>query len=350
MKLQKISVRYPAYQPRRMRAKPALRRLIQETRLSSAHLVAPLFVTAGNKRRDPIPSMPGVFRYSIPEAAAQARELADRKLGGVLLFGIPAKKDPSGREAFDPNGVVQRAVRAIKKQAPGLTVMTDVCLCEYTAHGHCGLMGTAPAGTPYQSRVSPRGLSPDNAKTLPVLARIAVSHARAGADLVAPSAMMDGQVGAIRQALDEAGFSSLPIMSYSVKYASALYGPFREAVRSAPKFGDRRGYQMDPNNVEEALRETALDIQEGADIVMVKPALAYLDVLKAVKETFHWPTAAYQVSGEYSLIKAAAQKGWVEEERLTLELAAAIKRAGADLIITYFAKEIADRLKDQASF
>ena len=331
MKTGTISIRYPASQPRRMRENPALRHLIQETRLSPGQLVAPLFVTAGNRRRELIPSMPGVFRHSIPEAAAQARELAGRKLGGVLLFGIPAKKDPSGREAFDPRGVVQRAVRAIKKQAPGLAVMTDVCLCEYTTHGHCGLVK--------EGRV-------DNAATLPVLARIAVSHARAGADLVAPSAMMDGQVGAIRQALDEAGFSGLPIMSYSAKYASALYGPFREAVESAPKFGDRRGYQLDPANGEEALREVGLDIQEGADIVMVKPALPCLDVLKRVKETFHWPTAAYQVSGEYALIKAAAEKGWVDEERLVQELAVAMKRSGADLIITYFAKEIADGLRD----
>ena len=306
-----------------------MRRLVQETRVDPGQLVAPIFVALDPKRRQEIRSMPEVFRLAIPEAAAEAKQLFRLGIGGVLLFGIPAKKDPHGSGASAPSGVIQQAVKAIKKTVPDLPVMTDVCLCEYTSHGHCGILGT--------------GLSPevDNDATLSILGEVAVSQAKAGADLVAPSAMMDGQVGAIRKALDEAGFIQVPIMSYSAKYASSLYGPFRDAVESTPQFGDRRGYQMDPANVEEALREVALDIREGADIVMVKPALAYLDVLRAVKERFHWPTAAFSVSGEYSLVKAAAAKGWVEEERLVKELTISMKRAGADLIITYYAKQLA---------
>lgn len=324
-----MRARFPAYRPRRLRGSPILRRLIRETRLTPEQLIAPVFVAADLRRREAIPSMPGIFRLPAAEAAEEVRILAKRKVGGILLFGIPSRKDEKGSGAFDSNGIVQRTVRAIKRAVPTLAVMTDVCLCEYTAHGHCGVV---------------KNQQVDNDATLSVLGRIAVSQARAGADLVAPSAMMDGQVAAIRRALDAAGFAEIPIMSYAVKYASALYGPFREAVESAPRFGDRRGYQMDPPNVEEALREVALDIQEGADLVMVKPALPYLDVLKTVKETFHWPTAAYQVSGEYALIKAAASKGWVEEKRLVLEFAAAIKRSGADLLITYYAKELAQWL------
>ena len=335
--MNKTVASFPKYRPRRLRGFPALRRLIQETRLSPDQLVGPLFVAEDLRRREPIPSMPGVFRLPIGEAVDEAKILAKRKVGGILLFGIPSRKDEKGSGAFDSNGIVQQAVRAIKRAVPHLTVMTDVCLCEYTAHGHCGVVN--PRGGIKNNRV-------DNDATLALLGKIAVSQAKAGADLIAPSAMMDGQVAAIRRALDAFGFEEIPIMSYSAKYASALYGPFREAVESAPKFGDRRGYQMDPPNVEEALREVALDIQEGADLVMVKPALAYLDVLKTVKETFHWPTAAYQVSGEYSLIKAAVSKGWLEEKRLVMEFATAIKRSGADLIITYYAKELAQWLKD----
>lgn len=329
---------FPNVRLRRLRRTPALRRLIQETSLESGKLIAPLFVTLGPKRADPIPSMPGIFRHSISDAAAQARSFLKLGIGGVLLFGIPTKKDLQGTGAYAANGVIQQAVKAIKRSVPTLVVMTDVCLCEYTAHGHCGVLKTGR-----ESRT--RSFEVDNDATLPILAQIAVSHAKAGADMVAPSAMMDGQVGAIRNALDREGFDQLPIMSYSAKYASSLYGPFREAVESTPKFGDRRGYQMDPPNVEEALREAALDIQEGTDLIMVKPALPYLDVLRAVKQTFHWPTAAYQVSGEYSLIKAAAAKGWVDEKRLVLEIATSIRRAGADLIITYYAKEIAHWLR-----
>jgi len=317
---------FPSYRPRRLRASPALRGLIQESRLDPSKLIAPLFVAAGPKKRTPIPSMPGVFRRNLPETVVEAKHLFKLGVRGILLFGIPTHKDAQGTGAWGSNGVIQQAVKAIKQVVPELVVMTDVCLCEYTAHGHCGILS---------------GKEVDNDLTLAVLAQVAVSHAKVGADLVAPSAMMDGQVGAIRKALDQEGFSHVPIMSYSAKYASTLYGPFREAVESAPRFGDRRGYQMDPPNLEEALREVALDIQEGADIVMVKPALLYLDVLKAVKETFHWPTAAFSVSGEYSLLKAAASKGWMDERRLVLETATSIKRAGADLIITYYAKELA---------
>ena len=320
---------FPVYRPRRLRRTTGLRGLIQETSLDPGQIVAPLFVTLQSKPRTPIASMPGVFRLSIEETVAEAKALEKLGVGGVLLFGIPAKKDLEGSGAFAANGVVQQAVKAIKRSARDLVVMTDVCLCEYAVHGHCGMVKEGEV---------------DNDATLPVLARVALSHAQAGADLVAPSAMMDGQVKAIRETLDGRGFSRVPIMSYSAKYASGLYGPFREAVESAPKFGDRQGYQMNPANVEEALREVALDIEEGADVVMVKPALFYLDVLKAVKETFHWPTAAYQVSGEYSLIQAAAAKGWIEEKRLVMESATAIRRAGADFIITYYAKTLAQEL------
>ncbi len=337
---------FPKYRPRRLRQFPILRRLIRETRLAPDQLIGPIFVAEGLRRREAIPSMPGIFRLPTAEAVEEARILAKRKVGGVLLFGIPSRKDEKGSGAFDSNGIVQRTVRAIKRAVPTLAVITDVCLCEYAAHGHCGVLPSFPRKRESILRSSRRmTVSVDNDATLSVLGRIAVSQAKSGADLVAPSAMMDGQVAAIRRALDAAGFAEIPIMSYAVKYASALYGPFREAVESAPRFGDRRGYQMDPPNVEEALREVALDLQEGADLVMVKPALPYLDVLKTVKETFHWPTAAYQVSGEYALIKAAASKGWVEEKRLVLEFAAAIKRSGADLLITYYAKELAQWLE-----
>ena len=321
---------YPAYRPRRLRENPVLRRLVREGDWGPQKLVAPLFVTA-KKGKQPIPSMPGLHRFGIAAAAAEAKKLEGLGVGGVLLFGIPASKDAGGTSAFAAGGVVQQAVHAVKKAAPGLAVITDVCLCEYTSHGHCGVLT--------------KGRSVDNDATLPVLAEIAASHVRSGADLVAPSAMMDGQVAAIRRGLDKAGFTQAPVMSYSVKFDSALYGPFREAAGSAPQFGDRSGYQMDPPNAEEALRETALDIQEGADIVMVKPALTSLDILKTIKRRFHWPAAAYQVSGEYALVKAAAAKGWVDEKRLVLELAAAVRRAGADILITYYAKELAGWMK-----
>ncbi len=338
-----MTASYPRYRPRRLRRSPALRRLIAETTLEPRQIIAPFFVTLGAKaKREPIPSMPGIFRLSVAEAAREAKELAKLGLGGVLLFGIPRAKDPQGSHAYASNGVIQQAVRAVKRAAPDLVVATDVCLCEYTSHGHCGVL--AAAARRGAGRAVPEV---DNDASLELLARTAVSHAEAGADMVAPSAMMDGQVGAIRAALDEAGFSGLPIMAYSAKYTSALYGPFREAAKSAPREGDRRGYQMDPANAEEAIREVALDIEEGADIVMVKPAGSCLDVVRAVKERFGWPVAAFQVSGEYAMVKAAALKGWVEEKHLVLELAGAMRRAGADIVITYYARELAEWLRDR---
>ena len=320
--------RFPKHRGRRLRRTPALRRLVAGTRLDAASLIAPIFVTL-KKKREPIRSMPGMARLPIADAVKEAKALAGLGVGGVLLFGIPASKNPEATGAYAANGVIPQAVKAIKKAVPGLVVITDVCLCEYTSHGHCGVV---------------KDRQVDNDATLEILKQVALSHAQAGADIVAPSAMMDGQVAAIRSALDENGFEQTPIMSYSAKYASALYGPFREAVESAPQFGDRRGYQMDPSNAEEALREVAQDIREGADIVMVKPAMAYLDVVRAVKEKFQWPTACYQVSGEYALVKAAAAQKWVNEKQLRIELAIAMRRAGADLIITYYAKELAKEL------
>ena len=336
---------FPAYRPRRLRENPALRGLVREGSWGPEKLVAPMFVSAKNGKQA-IASMPGLSRLGIAEAAAEAKKLEGLGIGGLLLFGVPAVKDPQGAQAFAAGGVVQQAVQAIKKSAPGLAVITDVCLCAYTSHGHCGILRgksgrAAPAARHFLGGRDGAASVVDNDATLPVLAEIAVSHVRSGADLVAPSAMMDKQVAAIRLGLDKAGLTQAPVMSYSVKFASALYGPFRDAAGSAPQIGDRRGYQMDPPNGEEALRETALDIQEGADIVMVKPALACLDLLRAVKQEFHWPTAAYQVSGEYALVKAAAAKGWVDEKQVALELATAIRRAGADILITYHAKELA---------
>lgn len=325
---------FPQYRPRRLRRSSRLRRLVQETALGLEKLVAPLFIKVVSSRREPIPSMPGVFRLNIAEAAKEAEALSKLGVGAVLLFGIPAKKDLEGSAAYAADGVIPQAVKAIKRSAPGIAVITDVCLCEYTSQGHCGIL---------------KGKEVDNDATISLLSEIAISYAKAGADLVAPSAMMDGQVGGIRKALDREGLTDLPIMSYSAKYASALYGPFREAAESMPRFGDRSAYQMDPANVEEALREVAIDIEEGADIVMVKPASLYLDVLRQIKETFHWPTACYQVSGEYSLIKAAALRGWVDERRLVMESHTAMIRSGADLIITYYAKEIARWLKERRS-
>jgi porphobilinogen synthase len=320
---------YPVTRMRRLRRTEALRRLARETTLSPGDLVAPLFVCHGERTRRPVSSMPGHAQLSVDEAAREAEALAALGVGGIILFGIPAKKDPEGREAYAEDGIVPRALRTIKAAAPGLLLWADVCLCEYTDHGHCGVL---------------RGEEVDNDRTLPLLARAASVYADAGADLIAPSDMMDGRVRAIRAALDEAGRSDTPIVAYSAKYASAFYGPFREAAESTPRFGDRRGYQMDPANSDEALREVALDLEEGADAVMVKPALPYLDVIRRVKDRFGVPVAAYNVSGEFAVIKAAAERGWIDGERAALESLTAIRRAGADVILTYFAREAAPLL------
>jgi porphobilinogen synthase len=320
---------FPITRMRRLRSSEALRGMVRETRLSAADLVMPLFVRPGKDIAREIASMPGQFQLSVDRLVAECREIAALGIPAVLLFGIPSAKDARGSEGYAANGIVQRAVRAIKKALPDLVVITDVCLCEYTDHGHCGLVARGHV---------------DNDATLELLARMAVSHARAGADVVAPSDMMDGRVIRIRAALDAEGFPGVPILAYAAKFASAFYGPFREAAQSAPKFGDRRAYQMDPPNVREAMREIALDVQEGADMVMVKPALAYLDVIRAARERFDLPLAAYNVSGEYSMIRAAAERGWLDGERAMMETLVAIKRAGADLILTYFAKDAAKGL------
>ena len=320
---------FPATRMRRLRATESLRAMVRETSLTPGCLVAPLFVCHGERVRRPIASMPGHAQISVDVAVEEARKLASLGVGGVILFGLPASKDAEGREAYDPGGIVPRAFRALKAAEPELLLWADVCLCEYTDHGHCGVLR--------DGRV-------DNDRTLPLLAKAAVVYAEAGADLIAPSDMMDGRVGAIRKALDAAGHSGVPIVAYSAKYASGFYGPFREAAESAPQFGDRRGYQMDPANSDEALREVALDLEEGADAVMVKPALPYLDVIRRVKDRFQVPVVAYNVSGEFAMIKAAAQLGWLDGERTALESLTSIRRAGADVIITYFAGEIAPRL------
>jgi porphobilinogen synthase len=317
---------FPDYRPRRLRLTEGLRGLIRETVVTPRDLVLPLFVTEGEGVRRPVGSMPGVSQTSVDELVKDAAEAAALGIPAVLLFGIPDEKDEVGTSAYDDGGVIQRAVRALKRELPDLVVITDVCLCEYTSHGHCGVL---------------RGSEVDNDATLPLLARMAVSHAAAGADIVAPSDMMDGRVGALRHALDQAGYSGTPILAYSAKYASAFYGPFREAAGSAPQFGDRRSYQMDPANAAEALREAALDIQEGADILMVKPALAYLDIIHRLKVQTGYPICAYHVSGEYSMLMAAAERGWIDQERAMTEVLTSIKRAGADMIITYFAVQFA---------
>ena len=322
----------PLYRPRRLRVSEPIRRMVRETRLSVDGLVLPFFAVHGRAVRREVPSMPGVFQLSVDELVRDAKEAAALGIPAVLLFGLPAAKDGVGSEAYAKDGIVQQAVRALKDAISDLAVITDVCLCEYTSHGHCGVVE--------RGRVK-------NDPTLELLARTAVSHAEAGADLVAPSDMMDGRVGAIREALDEAGYEEVAILAYAAKYASGFYGPFREAADSAPQFGDRRAYQMDPANADEALREVALDLDEGADLVMVKPALAYLDVVWRVKNEFGVPVAAYSVSGEYAMLKAAARLGWLEEERVMLETLTAIKRAGADLIITYFAQEAARLLRER---
>jgi len=327
--------RFPACRPRRLRQSPALRHLVAETILSPAQLVLPLFARSGRRVRRPIPAMPGVSQLSPDELVREAVLAHQAGVPAVLLFGIPDVKDERASGAYAANGIVQRSVRLLKREVPQLLVLTDVCLCEYMEHGHCGVV-----------RQDKTGAKILNDPTLKLLARTAASHVEAGADIVAPSDMMDGRVRAIREQLDKLGFTDTPIMSYAAKFASAFYGPFREATESAPKFGDRRSYQMDAGNAAEALREVALDLQEGADIVMVKPALAYLDVIYRVKTEFGYPTAAYAVSGEYSMIKAAAAKGWIDERSVTLESLLAMRRAGADILITYAAVDVARWLKE----
>ncbi len=316
--------------PRRLRTSDTLRRMVRETRVSPDSLIYPLFLVEGENIKEPIPSLEGQWRYSPDRVWEEIEECLNAGVSRVLLFGIPAHKDACGSSAWDPNGVVQQGIRAIKEKFPQCYVITDVCMCEYTDHGHCGIL--------HDHEV-------DNDKTLEVLAKTALSHVQAGADMVAPSDMMDGRIGAIREVLDDNGFTNVPIMSYSAKYASAFYGPFRDAAGSAPAFGDRRGYQMDPHNRREALKECALDVEEGADILMVKPALSYLDVVRECSDAFDLPMAAYSVSGEYAMIKAAGKAGLIDEHRVMCESTLSIFRAGADILITYFAKELAQAMK-----
>jgi porphobilinogen synthase len=317
---------FPEYRPRRLRQNENFRRMVRETRLGVDNLIMPLFVVPGTRVNRPVASMPGVAQLSVDRLVEECKEIRDLGIPAIILFGIPETKDSAGSGAYAENGIVQQALRTLKKQVPNLLLITDVCLCEYTDHGHCGVVVDGDV---------------DNDATLDLLAKEALSHAKAGADMVAPSDMMDGRIGMIRETLDEEGFDQIPIMAYAAKFASGFYGPFREAAESAPQFGDRRSYQMDPPNAEEALREVQLDIDEGADIVMVKPALPYLDLIWRVKETFGHPLAAYNVSGEYAMIKAAAHNGWLDEERVMMEMLIAIRRAGADMILTYFAKDAA---------
>ncbi len=323
---------YPNKRLRRLRYNPLVRDLVRETELSKNDLIYPMFVVPGSKVKKPIKSMPGIFQLSIDELVKECKEVESLGIPAVILFGIPEHKDEQGSEAYDPNGIIQKAIRAIKIEVKNLLVITDVCMCEYTSHGHCGILN---------------GEEILNDETVSLLAKEALSHVEAGADMVAPSDMMDGRVLAIRKALDYKGFTKIPIMSYSAKYSSGYYGPFRDAAESAPAFGDRRSHQMDIGNGDEAIREVESDIEEGADIVMVKPAGPYLDIIRRVKEKFGMPTAAYQVSGEFSMIKAAGQNNWIDEERVMIESLIAIKRAGADMILTYFAKEVA-RYLDKA--
>ncbi len=323
-------MQFPEYRPRRLRKNKGFRSLIRETALSVNDFISPLFIVPGKEVKKPLASMPGIFQQSADHAIKDVQALQSLGVPAVLLFGIPEKKDETASGAFAKDGVIQRAVRRIKEKCPDMLIVTDVCLCEYTSHGHCGMLDKGDV---------------DNDATLEVLAETALSHARAGADMVAPSAMMDGQVGAIREALDESGFEMLPIMAYSAKYASSFYGPFREAAESKPQFGNRKSYQMDPANSDEAIREMTLDAGEGADIIMVKPALPYLDIIRRAKEEFDLPVAAYNVSGEFAMIKAAAQMGWIDGEAAMMESLTAIKRAGADIIISYFAAEAAKLLQ-----
>ncbi|MFV1951750.1 MAG: porphobilinogen synthase [Nitrospinota bacterium] len=322
---------FPINRPRRLRKNENIRRLVRETTISIDDLIYPLFVTFGKGVKEEISSMPGNYRYSVDMVVKEVKEAESLGIPGIILFGIPEKKDEVGSEAYNPEGVVQEAVRAIKKEAPDILVITDVCIDEYTSHGHCGLV---------------EGNEIVNDPTLKLLSKMALTHVGAGADIVAPSDMMDGRVGAIRETLDKNGYTGIPIMSYAAKYASAFYGPFREAADSTPKFGDRKSYQMDPSNSDEAIREIELDIEEGADIIMVKPALPYLDIIYRVKEEFDVPIAAFNVSGEFSMIKAASEKGWIDEEKAMIEALISIKRAGADMILTYFAMEAAKILRE----
>jgi len=317
---------FPQSRLRRLRRTESLRALVRENHVEVRDLVYPLFIIEGRGMKQEITSMPGIFRFSVDQLPQEVEEIAKLGIPAVLLFGIPEHKDEVGSAAYHPEGIIQQAIRAIKKSVPKLLVVTDVCLCEYTSHGHCGVLVNGYV---------------DNDQTLSLLAKTAVSHAEAGADIVAPSDMMDGRVKAIRGALDEKGLQHTSILAYAAKYASAFYGPFREAAEATPQFGDRRSYQMDPPNLREALREVEQDIAEGADIIMVKPALAYLDVIRRVRDTFNYPVAAYNVSGEYAMVKAAAQQGWLDEKQIVLEILTAIKRAGADIILTYHAKEVA---------
>lgn len=323
---------FPAYRPRRLRRTETLRAMVRETTLDVHDLVYPLFVKTGAGRRDEVSSMPGVYQVTVDQLPAEVDELKSLGIPAVILFGLPDAKDEAGSGAYAEDGIVQQAIRAIKAHDPEFYVITDVCMCEYTSHGHCGALDEHGCVM--------------NDVTLEMLASTAVSHAEAGADMVAPSDMMDGRVAAIRSALDDEGYTDVPIMSYAAKYASAYYGPFREAADSAPAFGDRRGYQMDPANSEEALREVALDVAEGADIILVKPALAYMDIIRRVKDEFGYPTAAYNVSGEYAMVKAAAAAGWIDEKRVVLETLISMRRAGADIILTYHAKDAARWLRE----
>ncbi|HET9215689.1 MAG TPA: porphobilinogen synthase [Terriglobia bacterium] len=320
---------FPTHRPRRLRRTQTLRNLVRETRLSPDAMIYPIFVGTGKNVKKEISTMPGQYTMSIDQAIETARQTEKLGVGGLLLFGLPHEKDEVGSDAYSESGIIQEALRALRQTVTNLLLITDICLCEYTSHGHCGII---------------KHRDVDNDSTVRLLADVAVSHARAGADIVAPSDMMDGRVAAIRSALDRDGFANTPIMAYSAKYASAFYGPFREAADSAPQFGDRRSYQMDPPNAREALKEIAADIQEGADIVMVKPAMAYLDIIARARRLFNVPLAAYQVSGEYSMIEAAARNGWIDRERTIMETTTAIKRAGADIIITYYALELARSL------
>jgi porphobilinogen synthase len=325
---------FPEYRPRRLRKNNTMRAMVRETSLGVADLVYPLFAAPGKGMKEPVKSMPGCFQMSVDMVVDEAKRAADAGVPAVLLFGIPEKKDERGSHAWHRHGPVQKAVSRIKAEVSGLLVITDVCLCEYTSHGHCGIL-TGKKG---------EDVSVNNDATLELLAKTALSHADAGADMVAPSDMMDGRVGAIREALDEHDYDNIPIMSYAVKYASSFYGPFRDAAECAPRFGDRRSYQMDPANAREAVREASLDLEEGADILMVKPGMPYLDIISMLRNEFHLPVAAYQVSGEYAMIKAAAMNGWIDEKQVMMESLLCFKRAGADMIITYFAREAAKLL------
>jgi porphobilinogen synthase len=335
--IKKIEMGFPIHRPRRLRRTRTLRRLVQETRISASELIYPIFVTYGTHKKERIESMPDIYRLSADLVPKEAKEAFDLGISGVILFGIPEKKDSIGSGAWDENGPIPEAIREIKQKVPELLIIADICLCEYTDHGHCGVL------------IQEKGREAfiDNDQTLELLARQAVCYAKAGVDIVAPSDMMDGRVIAIRKALDEAGFQDIGIMSYAAKYASAFYGPFREAAQSAPKVGNRSSYQMNPPNLREALREVMLDIEEGADIIMIKPALSCLDIIRYIKERVVLPVAAYNVSGEYSMIKAAASQGWINEDSCMMETLLAIKRAGADIIITYYAKQAARRLKSE---